>query len=117
MPTEAANPEYVLKCTPPRVPRDQLLRARLGWDGEDLRNKTIIEVIAPAGFGKTSLLAQGRREALNRGALVAWLTLDERDDVARFAGGLAYSMRVASGRDRKSTRLNSSHQKISYAVF
>ncbi|WP_018992993.1 helix-turn-helix transcriptional regulator [Aromatoleum toluclasticum] len=98
MATETANPEFVLKSTPPRVPKDQLLRGRLSWDGEELRHKTIIEVIAPAGFGKTSLLGQWRREALNLGALVAWLTLDDRDDVARFTGGLAYSMRVASGR-------------------
>lgn len=96
--SEAADAEFVLKSTPPRVPKEQLLRGRLGWDREDLRNKTIIEVIAPAGFGKTSLLGQWRREALNLGALVAWLTLDERDDVARFTGALAYSMRIASGR-------------------
>lgn len=63
-----------------------------------LRRTTIIEVIAPAGFGKTSLLGQWRREALNLGALVAWLSLEERDDVARLTGGLAYSMRGASGR-------------------
>ena len=35
---------------------------------------------------------------MNLGALVAWPTLDGRDDVARFTGALAYSMRVASGR-------------------
>lgn len=98
MTTETANPELVLKSTPPRVPKDQLVRGRLSWDSEQFRHKTIIEVIAPAGFGKTSLLGQWRREALNLGALVAWLTLDDRDDVARFTGGLAHSMRVASGR-------------------
>ncbi|HJV26992.1 MAG TPA: LuxR C-terminal-related transcriptional regulator [Aromatoleum sp.] len=98
MTPEAADAEFVLKSTPPRVSKDQLLRGRLGWDGEDLRNKTIIEVVAPAGFGKTSLLGQWRREALNLGALVAWLSFDERDDVARFSGALAYSMRIASGR-------------------
>src|SRR5690606_41311228 len=32
-------------------------------------------------------------------------------------GGLAELPAVANGRDRKSTRLNSSHVKISYAVF
>lgn len=98
MTIEAADAEFVLKSTPPRVSKDQLLRARLGWDVEELRTKTIIEVVAPAGFGKTSLLAQWRREALNLGVLVAWLTLDERDDVARFSGALTYSMRIASGR-------------------
>src|SRR2546422_3323456 len=33
------------------------------------------------------------------------------------AAGVATTMVVASGRDRKSTRLNSSHGYISYAVF
>src|SRR2546430_11430350 len=32
-------------------------------------------------------------------------------------GGRACAGRVADGRDRKSTRLNSSHSQISYAVF
>jgi LuxR family maltose regulon positive regulatory protein len=98
MTSDTADAELVLKCTPPRVSRDQLQRARLGWDSEGLLNKSIIEVVAPAGFGKTSLLGQWRREALALGALAAWLTLDERDDVARFSAALAYSMRIASGR-------------------
>lgn len=36
-------------------------------------------IVAPAGFGKTSLLTQWRRELLGRGTTVAWLTLDEAD--------------------------------------
>src|SRR5690625_7032889 len=35
----------------------------------------------------------------------------------REAGRCAYSRAIASNRDRKSTRLNSSHVAISYAVF
>lgn len=36
-------------------------------------------IVAPAGFGKTSLLTQWRRQLLGRGIKVAWLTLDEAD--------------------------------------
>ncbi|MDT4888112.1 hypothetical protein FQZ97_1246250 [compost metagenome] len=57
-----------------------------------------IEVHAPAGFGKTLLLAQWRREFLSRGAVVAWLTLCSRDDGNRFAQGLAVAMAMGSGR-------------------
>src|SRR5258708_12644916 len=47
-----------------------------------------------------SVVAQGRRGPMRR----------SHHDAAELAGGRA-------GRDRKSTRLNSSHQIISYAVF
>ncbi|WP_041656048.1 LuxR C-terminal-related transcriptional regulator [Azoarcus sp. KH32C] len=95
---DAPDPELVLKTTPPRIPKALLSRGRLASDNPEFRDKSIIEIQAPAGFGKTSLLGQWRRESLNRGKLVAWLTLDERDDGMRFVRGLAYAMRLASGR-------------------
>lgn len=42
-------------------------------------HSTLCLVAAPAGFGKTSLLAQWRRRRLAQGEQVAWLTLDEAD--------------------------------------
>src|SRR5206468_8858374 len=36
---------------------------------------------------------------------------------AAAAAGIAFVRRIISGSDRKSTRLNSSHDQISYAVF
>ncbi|TCP31031.1 LuxR family maltose regulon positive regulatory protein [Sphingomonas sp. BK235] len=50
-------------------------------------------VHAPAGYGKTSLLADWRRRCEERGHLVAWLTL-ERDDAEakRLAQYVAYSI-------------------------
>lgn len=95
---EIQDPEIVLKTTPPRLSKALVLRARLSSDGPEFRDKSVIEVCAPPGFGKTSLLAQWRRESLNCGQLVAWLTLDRRDDNFRLAEGLAYAMRLASGR-------------------
>src|SRR5690606_12726182 len=41
----------------------------------------------------------------------------ERTFTIRFASGLVLLFKLHGSRDRKSTRLNSSHVKISYAVF
>jgi len=93
-----ADSRFLLECTPPRMPKGALVRPRLTQIWEDLRGATAIVVEAPSGFGKTTLLTQWRRLWLERGALVAWLTLDPRDDPARFAEALFAGMRGASGR-------------------
>jgi LuxR family transcriptional regulator, maltose regulon positive regulatory protein len=54
--------DLLLKVTPPRVPRHLVIRSRLLSGNESLRDHPVILVQAPAGFGKTSLLAQWRRE-------------------------------------------------------
>ncbi len=92
------EPELVLKTTPPRSQKSAHLRERLGIASPELADKMVIAVQAPAGFGKTILLAQWRREFLSRGAVVAWLTLDSRDDGERFTEGLAAAMALGSGR-------------------
>ena len=53
---------------------------------------------APAGYGKTSLLARLRREWLAAGACAAWLSLDADDDAARFVEALLLSTYTALGR-------------------
>ena len=55
-------------------------------------------VQAPAGFGKTSLLAQWRREFLSVGAAVAWVSAQTRDDPLRLVQSMALAVRVATGR-------------------
>ena len=90
--------ELLLKVTPPRVPRQQLARPRLQSDHEQLRDHPVILVQAPAGFGKTSLLAQWRREHLAHGRVVAWLSAQPQDDAERLLDGLALAVRVAAGR-------------------
>lgn len=99
MRTEILSPELVLKATPPRLGKGLLARPSLSLDAPAYRDKPVIVVQAPAGFGKTSLLGLWRREALSRGAVVAWLTLDERDEAMRFIQGLAVAMRMGSGRE------------------
>src|SRR6516164_6721688 len=60
----AAFSELVLKTTPPRAPRNLLARPRLSLEDEQFRDRTVILLQAPPGFGKTSLLAQWRHEFL-----------------------------------------------------
>jgi LuxR family transcriptional regulator, maltose regulon positive regulatory protein len=94
----SAMSELLLKTTPPRAPRHLLLRPRLNADQEPFRDRPVVVAQAPAGFGKTSLLAQWRREHLARGAGVAWLLADGRDDPQRFLQGLALAVRAGCGR-------------------
>jgi len=88
----------LLKVTPPRVPRQQLARPRLQAGHERLRDCPVILVQAPSGYGKTSLLAQWRREHLAQGRVVAWLTAQPQDDIPRFVQGLALAVRTGAGR-------------------
>ena len=97
-PSSSAISGLLLKVTPARVPRDLLIRQRLSYDAPDFRDRPAIVAQAPAGFGKTAVLAQWRREHLARGTVVAWLSAQEEDDTQRFVRGLALAVRVASGR-------------------
>src|SRR5439155_5216061 len=91
-------PQLALKCIPPRAHRLSLARGRLERMWEELNDRAMIAVVAPRGFGKTTLLVQWRRLWLEKGALVAWLTLDPQDDAGRFAMGVLQSLRTATGR-------------------
>ena len=88
----------LLKVTPARVPRDLLVRQRLAADDPIYRDRPATVVQAPAGFGKTALLAQWRREHLAHGTVVAWLSAQDEDDPQRFVQSLALAVRVGSGR-------------------
>jgi LuxR family transcriptional regulator, maltose regulon positive regulatory protein len=96
--TGAGFSELVLRTSPPRPPRHQLLRRRLGLDNEQFTDRSVIVVQAPPGFGKTTLLGQWRREFLARGAAVAWMSADERDDLQRFLHGLVLAVRTGCAR-------------------
>ena len=87
----------MLKITAPRVPRHHVPRRRLQTDNERFE-KPIVVVQAPAGFGKTSLLAQWRREHLARGSVVAWVSAQSQDDPLRLVRALSLAVRTAAGR-------------------
>jgi len=92
------DPALVLKATPPRVARGLLHRERLSLARLEVGGHQVITALAPTGFGKTSQLAQWRREAVARGSLAFWLTLDARDDPLRLVSGLAHAAQQATGR-------------------
>jgi len=73
-------------------------RERLLSSDVRLRSHPFLLVQAPAGFGKTSLLAQWRREHLGRGAVVAWLSAQAQDDPLRLVQALVLAVRVGAGR-------------------
>lgn len=91
------DPRLILKATAPKASRSLLFRERLGLNSGNQRDRFVIALQAPVGYGKTSLLLQWRREALETGAIVAWLTLDEHDDVAGFVRGLEVALSFGSG--------------------
>jgi LuxR family maltose regulon positive regulatory protein len=90
--------DLLLRVTAPRVPRHLVLRAHLRADHEDLRDRPVVLVQAPAGHGKTSLLAQWRREHLAHGRVVAWLSSQAQDEPPRFVQGLALAVRIGASR-------------------
>jgi LuxR family maltose regulon positive regulatory protein len=97
-PVYLRDPALVLKATPPRVARDLIQRPRLSLERLDVAGAQVIVALAPTGFGKTSQLAQWRREALARGALAFWLTIDARDEPLRLVSGLAHAAQQAAGK-------------------
>lgn len=100
MKNKTTDPRLILKATAPKASRSLLYRDRLGLNSGDQSGRFVIALQAPAGYGKTSLLLQWRREALESGAIVAWLTLDEHDDPASFVRGLAAALNIGSGSGR-----------------
>lgn len=97
-PDTATTSDLILKVSPPRAPRHLLPRSRLASGEAALRDHPIVVVQAPAGFGKTSLLAQWRREQLARGAAIAWVSADSGDQLQRFVQCLVLAVQIASGR-------------------
>jgi len=77
------------KLTPPGLMAAQVPRAAIR-DEIAASDVKLVLVRAPAGFGKTTVMAQLREDMEARGFATAWLTLDRADnDVSRFLDGLA----------------------------
>lgn len=87
-----AQPLLPLKLTPPPLRKGVLLRPDLQALLAEVRLHPLALVVAPAGFGKTTLISQWVQELLRTGAPVCWLTLDSNErDPAMF---LAYLIRA-----------------------
>ncbi len=90
------RPDLKLKIAPPRFARALLARDRLSIAGPRLAQCPAVAVMAPGGYGKTSLLAQWRREYLARGNVVAWYSVQKRERPYQLLQGLALSYREAA---------------------
>ena len=62
--------------------------------GDDV---AVFFVEAPAGHGKTSLLAQWRLDWLQAGAVVAWLSMDAEDSPITVVSGIVHGLRRSIG--------------------
>lgn len=87
---QAQEPRLFAKLNPPAATAAQVQRATV-W--EAVRAAPLAQLIlvrAPAGFGKTTTMAQIRTRMEENGVGTAWLTLDKADnDASRFLEGLA----------------------------
>ncbi|GAB4109696.1 MAG: BTAD domain-containing putative transcriptional regulator [Roseiflexaceae bacterium] len=81
-----------LKLTPPPLRSDTLLRSDLHAMLAEVRLHAATLIVAPAGYGKTTLLAQWAHSLARTGAATCWLSLDAGDrDPGMF---LAYLIRA-----------------------
>lgn len=92
------------KISPPKQGVVLLRRVRLLDRLTAGRSRKVTLLEAPAGFGKTTLLAQWRELLLSQGVQVAWLTLDANDTEERLAAYLAFALQEA-GVDMAATGL------------
>lgn len=97
MKASSLDPSYALKIAPPTLRGIALPAAWLARQYDRMRDRRVVVVRAPGGYGKTPLLASWRRESLNGRAFAGWLTLDVRDDRARLMHGLVTCLRDAMG--------------------
>jgi LuxR family maltose regulon positive regulatory protein len=94
------DPGLLLKITPPKLRKTLLARERLRWLGASDADTAVILVEAPAGYGKTCLIAQWRLDWLQAGAAVGWLNLDAGDSPVTLVSGAALGLRRSMGRAR-----------------
>ena len=72
--------QIATKLSPPRVIGPHVLRSRLHDTLSLCRFREFALIQAPAGFGKTSLLARWRQEIIEAGGQTAWFSIDEDDN-------------------------------------
>ncbi len=68
------------KFLPPVSIRGGVLRERLLMSLEEQTHARVVVLLAPAGYGKTTLMGQWMTRLRQAGGHVSWLTLDESDN-------------------------------------
>jgi len=85
-----------LKGEVPRQRIDLVERDHLIGVMNALTSARLMLIIAPAGYGKTTILTQWSDAAKAAGSLIAWLTLDEDDTEPRqFLSGVVFALSQA----------------------
>ena len=79
-----------LEPTSGYVPREALLHSL-----DSVLERRFAALEAPAGFGKTTVLADFSRRKREQGLVVAWISLDEDDTPSLFGSYLAYAFECA----------------------
>lgn len=95
------------KMAPPHLPRGRVERPGLLARLEPAGERALTVVIAPAGFGKTTLLAEWHEHLRAHGHLVGWFSVDEEDDDVQLFG--AY---VLGALDRNATGVGRRAQEL-----
>ena len=95
--TETIPNRFALKTVPPHSAKQAVAPLRLLERLRDAAEQPLVALTSLAGFGKTSLLVQLRRELLAAGGAVAWLSVEATDDSATFIPALVASLRMAVG--------------------
>ncbi|MEJ2359602.1 MAG: LuxR C-terminal-related transcriptional regulator [Deinococcales bacterium] len=75
--------------------RPRLLRSLAGLATEVSAPSSVVLVSAPAGYGKTTLLATAAQELRSAGCAVAWVTCEPDEDTTTFWPALISSLRSA----------------------
>jgi LuxR family maltose regulon positive regulatory protein len=88
-----AAPRLIQKLTPPISLSSQVQRTEVDAQLQASNNAKLILIRAPAGFGKTTVMAQYRVHLQRHDIVNAWLRLDAADnDVGRFVAYLAAAL-------------------------
>ena len=84
------------KLAPPRISKSRAIdRTRFAERRDMAWDVACVCLVAPPGFGKTTLLAQWFEHAWSSGRRAAWLTCEEADqDPASFARHLAKALSI-----------------------
>ena len=79
------------KVRPPDSPKGYVSRPSLAERLEGVLQRRLTVLQAPAGFGKTTLLADVARRNKEQGVVVGWISLDNDDTPNVFGSYLAYA--------------------------
>lgn len=107
------------KVSPPRRNDTAFFRKGLQEQLDRARTLPVTLIEAPAGFGKSTLLAQWAKNLTQQNILTAWLSIEEADDPDSLISYLAFAFHV-SGLDMTEHGLLSPHfkgdQRIAFAL-